>query len=697
MYQNFNQLAEEENKMIVEQSKPVINQNKPVASTHQYGTRRSRKQQANESANGEHDRTVTNHNELSNQIINTTNNTDLQETDQQSKSNYKQKKLKLTKSEAPKEDFVKFFTDENEDEDARPVDISQPFASISQPVHPTASSQKSELDPPLSLSQPIAQQSSSSISQPQDKQVILPQKKRFFSKTEKKVQYNVKNFFGSSNNAANEFDDEEDKMNVDTKLLEYDLDKLKKVKEAHKCAELGEAEHFDGEIKFYWSGIKDKNNTNSIRCLSILGLTGQCLSKPELRMHLRAHDYMGKIIRALMDSPKDPNLAMCAACLMFVYNQDRLTMDIDPNALSLMLELLETKADQDISQIEQKHREKIVDFCKIMKTKGHGKYLKLNEISAGTLAMETLLGLTSKRAGDWFKEELRNLKGIDYLVDTILNASSDENNQFMEQEGELNKIDRSLRVIENVTCQNKENQEYVINYKDSSFIRRCIRLYELCKTGIIYSETTTNHYLSPLLSILRVFTNLTSDSQDGCAKVGESIPDIFDIFLNSVFELPSFVVPDSRFDLIIFLLCLCLNLIESCDQLHDNFISNESQIKRLIVMLEERYDEAKKTEQQADDFLDSEETQRQLNAEAINIDSILTDLVAKSGKHMEHTIIAACISLLIGSGLKDNYKHVETVRKLLPNNSFTIMIDVITKLKEFSNLAVSCVDIFISF
>ena len=31
--------------------------------------------------------------------------------------------------------------------------------------------------------------------------------------------------------------------------------------------------------------------------------------------------------------------------------------------------------------------------------------------------METLLSLTSKRAGDWFKEELRLLSGLDHIVD----------------------------------------------------------------------------------------------------------------------------------------------------------------------------------------------------------------------------------------------------------------------------------------
>ena len=34
--------------------------------------------------------------------------------------------------------------------------------------------------------------------------------------------------------------------------------------------------------------------------------------------------------------------------------------------------------------------------------------------------METLLSLTSKRAGEWFKEELRELGGLDHLVSFLI-------------------------------------------------------------------------------------------------------------------------------------------------------------------------------------------------------------------------------------------------------------------------------------
>lgn len=75
---------------------------------------------------------------------------------------------------------------------------------------------------------------------------------------------------------------------------------------------------------------------------------------------------------------------------------------------------------------------------------------------AGHLAMETLLSLTSKRAGEWFKEELRELGGVEHLVRTITScteAFSPEletwTHPLMEK---LSKVDRCLKVIENVSA-----------------------------------------------------------------------------------------------------------------------------------------------------------------------------------------------------------------------------------------------------
>ena len=44
------------------------------------------------------------------------------------------------------------------------------------------------------------------------------------------------------------------------------LSKLKRVKKAHQCHDLGETAQFDQDIRYYLSGISEKNN-NTTRCL----------------------------------------------------------------------------------------------------------------------------------------------------------------------------------------------------------------------------------------------------------------------------------------------------------------------------------------------------------------------------------------------------------------------------------------------
>jgi len=73
--------------------------------------------------------------------------------------------------------------------------------------------------------------------------------------------------------------------------------------------------------------------------------------------------------------------------------------------------------------------------------------------------METLLSLTSKRAGEWFKEELRGLGGLEHIVKTIRECHRHINSQNVLRSGwtdplldKLRKVDRCLRVLENVSA-----------------------------------------------------------------------------------------------------------------------------------------------------------------------------------------------------------------------------------------------------
>lgn len=81
--------------------------------------------------------------------------------------------------------------------------------------------------------------------------------------------------------------------------------------------------------------------------------------------------------------------------------------------------------------------------------------------------METLLGLTSKRAGDWFKVELRRMKGIDFIVNTVIRCAEKHT-----EEGQIVKIDRCMHVLENVRIKwnNRLSRFYFILFFENSLI-----------------------------------------------------------------------------------------------------------------------------------------------------------------------------------------------------------------------------------
>lgn len=78
-----------------------------------------------------------------------------------------------------------------------------------------------------------------------------------------------------------------------------------------------------------------------------------------------------------------------------------------------------------------------------------------NYVQVGHLSMETLLSLTSKRAGEWFKEELRELGGLEHIIRTVVECCKhvDEvaNAWSTTSLEKIRKVDRCLRVLENVS------------------------------------------------------------------------------------------------------------------------------------------------------------------------------------------------------------------------------------------------------
>jgi hypothetical protein len=71
------------------------------------------------------------------------------------------------------------------------------------------------------------------------------------------------------------------------------------------------------------------------------------------------------------------------------------------------------------------------------------------------------------------------------------------------------------------------------------------------------------------------------------------------------------------------------------------------------------------------------------------IDETVAKLLHKAGRHMEDTLIASYITLIMGYLILDNKEHEEQVRSLLPEKNFTGMACVLKKFFNFMNLTAS--------
>ncbi|XP_076599214.1 wings apart-like protein homolog [Chaetodon auriga] len=356
------------------------------------------------------------------------------------------------------------------------------------------------------------------------------------------------------------------------------------VKHFNDVVEFGENQEFTDDFEYLETGLKSSQPLNT-RCLSIISLATRC-AMPSFRMHLRARGKVAQVFKMLSDAPQHPNLALCTAALMYILSRDRLNMDLDRACLELMIKLLELDQDYSAHQDQltakevEKVKEKIRKLCETV----HNKHLDLENITTGHLAMETLLSLTSKRAGDWFKEELRLLGGLDHIVDKVkecvqnLSQEDDKENLVASLWG----AERCLRVLESVTVQNPENQGYLIAYKESQLIVSSARALRYCEDMIQrYSRALNNSSLSVsgaalphcsfsnvgkavedcMRAVIGVLLNLTHDNEWGSTKTGEQ-EQLIVTALNCVLRVPRYIPQEQRFDVRVLGLGLLINLVE---------------------------------------------------------------------------------------------------------------------------------------
>lgn len=359
---------------------------------------------------------------------------------------------------------------------------------------------------------------------------------------------------------------------------------VRHVKGASDCQESGESQQFADDIEYLMDGLKGTENTGT-RCLSTMGFVEKC-SMPSFRMHMRAHGTISKVFGTLQDAAQDPCLGLCTAGLMYMLSRDRLNMDLDRDSLWLLVRLLSKDTAHRIQQLEQTQQveyKKVQDklwaiFNELPKASNTLVDIERSELSNGYLAMESLLSLTSKRAGEWFKEELRLAGGLEHIAQTVISAAVSLSPVTGKMEGEnlvlFKTMNRCLRVLENVTFMNNENQQYLLELKGCGLVKAVGKVLRMCETQLELSGEPEVHVVKKLdsnrlhailhkglLATLRLLLNISHDNEWGSMKVGEQ-DGLMQTTLHCVLLMPQYICKDQRFDVLVLSLGLLINLVE---------------------------------------------------------------------------------------------------------------------------------------
>lgn len=450
---------------------------------------------------------------------------------------------------------------------------------------------------------------------------------------------------------------------------------VQNVKKAHQIQEIGEFQEFNDDVEYLLDALQN-NNPISTRCLSAITLASKCTA-PAFRMHLRAHGTVQKFFSALHDATNDQSLGLCTATVMFVLSQDRLNMDVDRESLELMLNLLESDAshknaldDCGLTSAQlTKTQERVRELCAEIKSQGKAQHLDLENITVGHLAMETLLSLTSKRAGEWFKEELRVLGGVDHIVRTIQDCAAKLHSPVESWSTTdievLRKADRCLRVLENVTQQNEDNQLYLCGGGGGAAHTICGVLLAWCDAARRTPPALRQALLDAALPALKVLLNLSHSFNNttslGAQVIGEQLS-IMETCLVILNNQGNFITDDRNFEFSVCALLLLINLVQNNEtntqrllNVHirldneDDIISRSISALDLIVELfYKREDLARRAEENTDALLDGKPDENNDKKSQDDIDETVAKLLARAGAHMEHSMVGAYMALLLG-------------------------------------------------
>ncbi|KAK6054474.1 wings apart-like protein, partial [Cooperia oncophora] len=521
-----------------------------------------------------------------------------------------------------------------------------------------------------------------------------------------------------------------------------------RVKEAHQCLESGEHDDFKQDIEYILSTMKGKAPVN-IKCLSALSLARKCISS-EFRQFLRSEGLVSNVFKGMAEAASDQNLALCAATVIYLMSRDFISVQVDAQSLRLFSQLLRIeKMEQNEEQKKFASMVWEVFTSYIERMESAGKKivfdLTMEQLSPSSLVLEALVFVLARCTDENLKTELLNLGILQWIVGKVEKIvlrllhdklSEDETIQ------QLVVLERCFRILESVsgfelvylvkkvpngtfqsTVYHKKNQAFLISHRGSLLIQMCGKLMTIIHDTIsncaVGSQLARSH-IACLSLMARVLMNLSHENELCCTKLGQ-VPGFLPLCLSSyTFLAPKFAPEDKKFDLYVMMTSLCVNLVERCNSNRRKLIETtvkvhaengeDTEHKALDALailftvheakarnIDEDLDKDLAFEEPADeDNNDDDEECRddgRLDRAKLNemneseMLQAVQDAMSKASAHMEDSVVASYVALLIGCLLQQNEGHAAIVRSHLQGGSFATMIDQLQRFLDFMKIA----------
>ncbi|KAF8376313.1 wapl-1 [Pristionchus pacificus] len=517
--------------------------------------------------------------------------------------------------------------------------------------------------------------------------------------------------------------------------------RVRNVKEPHQMLESGEHDDFKDDLKYMLTSLKGDGSTN-IKCLSATSLARKCIN-PQFRHLIRSEKEVTSLFHSLVDSPSDESFALASSSVIYLICRDSVSIAVDTTSARILAQLLKLERPANMSESVEKQYKTIWSIFSsyLEKMESSGRKISFDltedELSPSSLILEALVFvLTNSRDAD-LKNDLLSLGILQWIVARVDRIVEDLSSvSVVKAERLLIPLERCFRVLEICSMYHKKNQAFLIAHRSSVIIEAANKLMVVVHSRVSSSSSPLSlrkSLMRSLTLLARVLTNLSYDNELCSTKLGQMSGFLSSCISTFTFLGPKYISDDAQgFDLTLLMSSLVVNLVEKCN-------GNRKKIVDASIMVYRKGEEGKEEEgeepaltcltklfvlheeaaREADCGIDKElvieepdenpsdedgegGSDEELNGvknggrldrgkmgemnEGDMIDA-LKGVLSKASSHMEDSMIASHLALLIGCVLQQNEDHVRLVRSLLPDDNLALMVEQLQRYLEFLRLA----------